>query len=112
MRCEDFPCCGHENGCCPDHDESGRQTNMRCTCGAVVPLSSRFSLCASCLNDDEDERYEPDRFHDDGEPFYAERDENNDFADDEDFEDFNDHDYDGREDSWLDGSYEHDGGDY
>ncbi len=28
MACEDFPCCGHEPGCCPDFDESGRQLNM------------------------------------------------------------------------------------
>lgn len=109
-RCEDFPCCGHENGCCPDFDASGRQTNMRCTCGAVVPLSSRSSLCPSCLrgddeyyNDDEDMRH----IDEDAEPFYAECDENADFADDEDFEDFRD-----TEDSWLDGSYENDGGDY
>ena len=48
-RCEDFPCCGHESGCCPDFDESGRQTNMRCTYGASVPLGSRSSLCRPCL---------------------------------------------------------------
>lgn len=47
-RCEDYPCCGHD--ICPDFDESGRQLNMRCTCGAVVPLSSRYSLCEGCLN--------------------------------------------------------------
>lgn len=46
--CEDFPCCGHEQGCCPDYDESGRQLNMKCTCGASVPLSSRSSLCDGC----------------------------------------------------------------
>ncbi len=92
-RCEDFPCCGHENGCCPDFDESGRQTNMRCTCGAVVPLTSRYSLCLSCLRD----VLIVDRHHieEDAEPFYSERNENDDFADDEDFEDFNDQDYDG-----------------
>jgi hypothetical protein len=47
MACEDFPCCGHD--ICPDFDESGKQLNMRCTCGAEVPLSSRSSLCATCL---------------------------------------------------------------
>lgn len=46
-RCEDFPCCGHD--ICPDYDETGKQVNMRCTCGAVVPLGSRSSLCAGCL---------------------------------------------------------------
>jgi len=48
-RCEDFPCCGHELGCCPDFDESGRQLNMVCVCGAKVPLTSRYSICEGCL---------------------------------------------------------------
>lgn len=54
-RCEDFPCCGHELGCCPDFDESGRQLNMVCTCGAKLPLTSRYSICEGCL---ERARYE------------------------------------------------------
>lgn len=49
MTCEDFPCCGHEAGCCPDFDEAGNQLNMKCTCGATVPLTSRSSLCHNCL---------------------------------------------------------------
>jgi hypothetical protein len=50
-RCEDFPCCGHEGGCCPDFDEeTGEQLNMICTCGAKVPITSRFSICQECLN--------------------------------------------------------------
>lgn len=48
-RCEDFPCCGHELGCCPDYDEAGRQRNMRCTCGAILPLNNRVSICKACL---------------------------------------------------------------
>lgn len=61
-RCEDFPCCGHESGCCPDYDdETGKQLNMRCTCGAEVPLGSRSSLCEGCLtrhgDDDGDDDY-------------------------------------------------------
>jgi hypothetical protein len=48
--CEDFPCCGHEPGCCPDFDESGRQLNMKCVCGATVDINSRSSLCPACLN--------------------------------------------------------------
>jgi hypothetical protein len=49
-RCEDFPCCGHESGCCPDFDpETGRQLNMKCVCGATVPLGGS-SLCDDCLN--------------------------------------------------------------
>lgn len=47
--CEDFPCCGHESGCCPDFDAGGRQLNMRCTCGARLPLSSRSSICKGCM---------------------------------------------------------------
>ena len=51
MACEDFPCCGHELGCCPDFDEeTGRQLNMKCTCGATVPINSRYSICEGCLN--------------------------------------------------------------
>ncbi len=52
-RCEDFPCCGHEAGCCPDYDGSGRQLNMKCVCGATVPLGSPSSLCAACLVSDD-----------------------------------------------------------
>jgi hypothetical protein len=48
-RCEDFPCCGHEPGCCPDYDEAGRQLNMKCTCGATLPLTSRYSICQACI---------------------------------------------------------------
>lgn len=57
-RCEDFPCCGHELGCCPDYDkETGQQLNMKCICGATVPIDSQYSICPSCLNkaDREDE---------------------------------------------------------
>lgn len=48
-RCEDFPCCGHELGCCPDFDESGRQLNMVCVCGAKLPITSRYSICEGCM---------------------------------------------------------------
>ena len=48
--CEDFPCCGHELGCCPDRDpETGEQVNMKCTCGAVLPLNNPYSICNGCL---------------------------------------------------------------
>lgn len=52
-RCEDFPCCGHELGCCPDFDEAGRQLNMKCTCGASVTLSGS-SICQACMDAIED----------------------------------------------------------
>lgn len=48
--CEDFPCCGHERGCCPSYDDSGRQIDMKCTCGASVNIGSRSSLCPECLH--------------------------------------------------------------
>jgi len=60
-RCEDFPCCGHELGCCPDFDESGRQLNMVCTCGAKIPITSRSSICDGCL---ERARYEDGLYFD------------------------------------------------
>jgi hypothetical protein len=72
-RCEDFPCCGHELGCCPDFDEAGRQLNMRCTCGAVLSLHSRYSICESCLNrpdPDDPDSWEPPYYDDDGEEEY------------------------------------------
>lgn len=43
-RCEDFPCCGHLAGECPD--EKG---NHYCSCGAMLPKKSRFSICNGCL---------------------------------------------------------------
>ena len=50
-QCEDYPCCGHELGCCPDFDpQSGKQLNMKCVCGATVPLSSGSSMCRGCLS--------------------------------------------------------------
>lgn len=58
--CEDFPCCGHELGCCPDFDpETGKQLNMKCVCGATLPLNNPTSLCAGCLRDPDD----PDAYY-------------------------------------------------
>lgn len=78
-RCEDFPCCGHEPGCCPNFDESGRQTDMVCTCGARLPVTSRYSICDACLEagDEDFEDFGPD-FEDDGQP--------DDLQENEDFE--------------------------
>lgn len=59
--CEDFPCCGHEQGCCPDYDASGKQLNMKCVCGATLPINSRSSICDACMHaydiDKYDDRY-------------------------------------------------------
>lgn len=44
-RCEDFPCCGHEPGDCPD--DEGR---MRCVeCGRKLELNARSSICPTCM---------------------------------------------------------------
>jgi len=64
-RCEDYPCCGHELGCCPDFDENGKQLNMRCVCGATIPIDSRSSLCDSCLHDPYDHRDLADYYDED-----------------------------------------------
>lgn len=53
-RCEDAPCCGHEPGCCPDYDKDGNQVNMICVCGAKLPITARFSICAGCMKDPDD----------------------------------------------------------
>ncbi len=77
-RCEDFPCCGHEAGCCPDFDpDTGEQLNMKCTCGATVPIDSPSSLCAGCLNSD------PDGFDPDDNQEYPEDEDALDYDDDE-----------------------------
>jgi len=47
--CEDYPCCGHESGCCPDFDQHGKQVNMVCICGAKLPVDNHSSLCSGCL---------------------------------------------------------------
>ena len=62
--CLDWPCCGHEPGCCPDFDADGNQLNMKCICGATVPITSRYSLCSTCLTTPE-----PSDYPDDGAPF-------------------------------------------
>lgn len=45
-RCEDYPCCGHEPGDCPD--SSGR---MRCVggCGRRLPKNATSSICRLCM---------------------------------------------------------------
>jgi hypothetical protein len=46
-HCEDFPCCGHEPGDCPDSE--GR---MKCVgCGKRLPRNAARSYCAKCMRD-------------------------------------------------------------
>ena len=56
--CEDWPCCGHESGCCPDFDASGRQINMICTCGTKLPINNGSSICDTCLRMGDEEDWE------------------------------------------------------
>lgn len=55
--CEDYPCCGHEQGCCPRF-VNGRQIDMVCTCGARLPVGSRFSICSGCMGNGDDFSYQ------------------------------------------------------
>jgi hypothetical protein len=48
-RCEDFPCCGHEPGDCPDRDEHGNESWRCARCRARLPKGARSSLCNSCI---------------------------------------------------------------
>lgn len=50
--CEDFPCCGHEHGCCPRY-ENGVQMDMVCVCGTRLPVDNPVSICNACLNAEE-----------------------------------------------------------
>jgi len=66
--CEDFPCCGHEAGCCPNFDDDGRQTDMVCVCGARLPVDNPSSCCDHCLGIKNDyDSYDWDTFDGQGE---------------------------------------------
>jgi predicted amidophosphoribosyltransferase len=59
-RCEDYPCCGHENGGCPNSDGT-----FNCaSCGKKLPKNSRSSLCNKCLRRLEKRIYNDDIDHD------------------------------------------------
>lgn len=74
VRCEDYPACGHELGCCPDFDENGIQLNMVCICGAKLPVDNPSSICNGCLR----------RGGDDGEGYVYDDDYEEDLDDEED----------------------------
>lgn len=54
IQCEDFPACGHEQGCCPRY-ENGVQMEMVCICGARLPKDNPVSICHHCLKEAERE---------------------------------------------------------
>lgn len=54
-QCQDYPCCGHENGCCPSYDALGRQLDMVCICGARLPVTAPYSICHHCMKQKCDE---------------------------------------------------------
>lgn len=69
MSCEDWPCCGHESGCCPAFDAFGRQLYMVCTCGKQLPLNNKYSICDTCMknaNDSEEYGEDMDGDHESG----------------------------------------------
>jgi hypothetical protein len=79
---------------------------MKCTCGAVLPVNNRYSICDACLNSNEDGDYQDD-YYDDyyDEPDVDELTENEDFeradeyyfalTENEDFERYDDFGWDG-----------------
>lgn len=61
-RCEDFPCCGHAAGDCPD--SQGRMTCVEC--GRKLAKNASSSICPKCLkrmNSDPD-YFERDSYQD------------------------------------------------
>jgi len=43
-RCEDYPCCGHEDGGCPNEDGT-----FNCAqCGRRLPKNSSSAVCSPC----------------------------------------------------------------
>ncbi len=47
-RCEDYPCCGHEQGDCPTHDKQGRERWTCVECGKLLPVKASSSICKRC----------------------------------------------------------------
>lgn len=50
MRCEDYPCCGHEDGDCPTIDEDGNKRWTCVLCYRLLPVGNTSSICNSCLH--------------------------------------------------------------
>lgn len=68
FRCEDYPCCGHEQGECVDPDREDKDTHLPLPCvecggrikyGEELPnIPSLHQKCASMLFNDEDRYYD------------------------------------------------------
>ena len=48
MSCEDYPCCGHEQGDCPTLDAQGRERWNCVECGKRLSLKALSSICSPC----------------------------------------------------------------
>jgi Zn-finger protein len=48
-RCEDYPCCGHEPGDCPNHRADGSEVWRCVECRKKLPRNARSSICNACL---------------------------------------------------------------
>lgn len=48
-RCEDYPCCGHASGDCPDHDSKGREVWRCVECGRKLARNASSSICVRCV---------------------------------------------------------------
>lgn len=57
-RCEDYPCCGHSNGECPNSDD----TFNCCQCGKKLKKDTTSSLCNRCIQRVRDDVYSEDGY--------------------------------------------------
>lgn len=60
-RCEDYPCCGHEPGGCPNEDGSF----SCCRCGIRMPKGNRSAMCNRCHEYYRRRNYEDDPYEED-----------------------------------------------
>lgn len=62
-RCEDYPCCGHEPGDCPEIDSKGRARYRCVECGKRLRPNATSSICGSCQRMMNDPYYDIDHDH-------------------------------------------------
>ena len=48
MKCEDYPCCGHEPGGCPVVGEDGEKRYPCARCDILMPPRARSAVCEPC----------------------------------------------------------------